>query len=70
MRVDRWVNAIALDLLDVPHLHLTLTTDNVLRPLCFQQRALREVQRARRLAGVRLGGGLHPISQVAVIGVV
>jgi len=70
VRVDRWVNAIALDLLDVPHLHLTLTTDDVLRPFCFQQRALREVQRARRPAEVRLGGGLYPVSQVAVIDVV
>ena len=34
VRVDNWVNDIARDLLKVPHLHITLTTDDLLWP-CF-----------------------------------
>ena len=34
VRVDNWVNDIVRDLLEVPHLHITLTTDDLLWP-CF-----------------------------------
>jgi hypothetical protein len=40
VRVDEWTNAIARDLLEVPHLHLTLTIDDALRPFFYADRAL------------------------------
>jgi predicted RNA-binding Zn-ribbon protein involved in translation (DUF1610 family) len=40
VRVDAWVNGITQDLLEVPHLHLTLTTDDALRPFFHADRAL------------------------------
>jgi Transposase zinc-binding domain/Putative transposase len=40
LRVDNWVNNIATDMLDVPHLHITLTTDDLLRPFFFTDRSL------------------------------
>jgi len=40
VRVDEWVNAITADLLEVPHLHLTLTIDDALRPFFHAERAL------------------------------
>jgi hypothetical protein len=32
VRVDNWVNGITKDILEVPHLHITLTTDDPFRP--------------------------------------
>ena len=40
VRVDEWTNAIARDLLEVPHLHLTLTIDDALRPFFHAERVL------------------------------
>jgi hypothetical protein len=40
VRVDEWVNHIAQDLLEVPHLHLTLTIDDTLRPFFLADRRL------------------------------
>jgi predicted RNA-binding Zn-ribbon protein involved in translation (DUF1610 family) len=39
-RVDTWVNTITCDLLEVPHLQLTLTIDNALWPFFHAERAL------------------------------
>ena len=38
--MDNWVNDIATDMLDVPHLHITLTTDDLLRPFFYTDRSL------------------------------
>jgi hypothetical protein len=40
VRVDEWVNPIAQDLLEVSHLHLTLTIDDALRPFFLADRRL------------------------------
>jgi len=40
VRVDNWVNDIAKDMLDVPHLHITLTIDDLLRPFFYADRSL------------------------------
>jgi hypothetical protein len=38
--VDNWVNDIAKYILDVPHLHITLTIDDLLRPFFYADRSL------------------------------
>jgi hypothetical protein len=38
--VDNWVNDIAKDMLDVPHLQITLTIDDLLRPFFYADRSL------------------------------
>jgi hypothetical protein len=38
--VDNWVNDIATDMLDVPRLHITLTTDDLLQPFFYTDRSL------------------------------
>jgi hypothetical protein len=38
--VDNWVNDIAKDMLDVPHLHITLTNDDLLRPFFYADLAV------------------------------
>ena len=38
--MDNWVNDIAKDMLDAPHLHITLTTDDLLRPFFYADRSL------------------------------
>jgi Transposase zinc-binding domain/Putative transposase len=43
VRVDNWANGIARDLLEVPHLHITLTTDDLLRPFFHADRSLLKV---------------------------
>ena len=43
VRVDNWANNIASDLLDVPHVHITLTTDDLLRPFFHADRSLLKV---------------------------
>ena len=40
IHVDNWVNDIAKNMLEVPHLHITLTTDNLLRPFFYADRLL------------------------------
>ena len=71
MKVDTWVNAISRDLLDVPHLHLTLTTDDVLRPFFYNQRSLLKVLLTAALEAVReVLGDLYPEVRVGMIAVV
>ena len=64
--MDEWVNRVADDLLDVPHLHVTLTTDDLLWPFFHTNRSLPKVllktapQAVRELVadlypGVRIG---------------
>jgi hypothetical protein len=43
VRVDNWVNDIARDLFDVPHLHVTLTIDDLLWPVFRPHRSLLKV---------------------------
>jgi hypothetical protein len=43
VRVDHWVNDIARDLFDVTHLHVTLTTGDLLWPFSFADRPLLKV---------------------------
>lgn len=40
VRVDEWANKIANDLFDVRHVHITLTTDDLLRPFFHADRSL------------------------------
>jgi len=71
VRVDRWVNAIAQDLLEAPHLHLTLTTDDVLRPFFHEQRSLLKVLLTAATQAVREGlGDLYPGVRVGLIVVI
>ena len=71
VRVDRWVNAVAQDLLDVPHLHLTLTTDDVLRPFFYDQRSLLKILLTAVVQAVREGlGDLYPDVRIGLIEVV
>ena len=41
--VDNWVNDITKDILEVPHLHITLTTDDFFRPFFYNDRDLLKV---------------------------
>jgi hypothetical protein len=43
VRVDNWVSDIASDLYGVPHLHVTLTTDDLLWSFSFADRPLLKV---------------------------
>jgi hypothetical protein len=76
VRVDNWVNDIARDLFDVPHLHVTLTIDDLLWPHFHTYRSLLKVlvktatQAVRELVDelcpdVRIGMiyTLHPASR-------
>jgi len=62
--VDNWANNIASDLLDVPHVHITLTTDDLLRPFFHADRSLLKVllttaaQAVRDRLSARWGGWL------------
>lgn len=38
--MDNWVDDVASDVLDVPHLHVTLTTDDLLWPFFHADRSL------------------------------
>ena len=59
VKVDNWVNNIATDMLDVPHLHITLTTDDLLRPFFRKDsRLLKELLRV----GTQAGRKCYPIS--------
>lgn len=40
VRIDKWVDRMAQDMLEVPHLHLTLTIDDALRPFFLADRRL------------------------------
>jgi hypothetical protein len=71
VRVDRWDSAIAQDLLDVPHLHLTLTIDDVLRPFFYDQHSLLKVLLAAAAQAVReVLGDLYPDVRIGLIEVV
>ena len=41
--MDNWVDDVASDLLDVPHFHVTLTTDDLLWPFFHTNRLLLKV---------------------------
>ena len=43
VKVDNWVADITRDLFDVPHLHVTLTVDNLLWPFFHAHRSLLKV---------------------------
>jgi Putative transposase len=62
---------IAPDLLDVPHLHLTLTTDDVLGPFFYDKHSLLKVLLTAALQAVReVLGDLYPGVRIGMIEVV
>lgn len=71
VKVDAWVTTLTRDLLDVPHLHLTLTIDDELRPVFHQDRSLLDVLLQAATQVVRdVLAETHPGVQVGLIYVI
>ncbi len=68
VRVDNWVADIARDLFDVPHLHVTLTIDNLLWPIFHAHRSLLKVLLKTAAQAVReLVEELHPGVRIGLV---
>jgi hypothetical protein len=68
VRVDEWVNRVADDLLDVPHLHVTLTTDDLLWPFFHTHRSLLKVLLKTASQAVReLVADLYPSVRIGLV---
>ena len=68
VRVDNWVNNVARDLLDVPHLHVTLTTDDLLWPFFHTDRSLLKVLLKTAAQAVReLVADLRPDVRIGMV---
>jgi hypothetical protein len=65
--VGNWVNAVTKDILDVPHLHITMTTDDSLRPFFRRERRLlKELLRVAALAVQEVIEELYPGIELAL----
>ena len=68
VRVDGWVDDVASDLLDVPHLHVTLTTDDLLWPFFHADRSLLKVLLKTAAQAVReLVADLYPDVRIGLV---
>lgn len=66
--MDNWVNGIARDLLEVPHLHITLTTEDLLWPFFCTERSLLRVLLKMALQAIReLLDKLYPGVRVGLV---
>jgi hypothetical protein len=68
VHVDHWVNNITKDILDVPHLHITLTTDDSLRPFFRRERRLlNELLRIGSQAVLEVIQDLYPGIRIGIV---
>ena len=68
VRVDNWVTNITKDMLEVPHLHITLTTDNSFRPFFRRDsRLLKELLRLGAQAVQEVLSDLYPGMQIGLV---
>jgi len=68
VRVDNWVSDIARDLYDVPHLHVTLTIDDLLWPFFLAYRfLLKLLLKTAALAVRELVEELYPGVRIGMI---
>ena len=68
VKVDNWVNNITKDMLEVPHLHITLTTDDSFRPFFRKDsRLLKELLRVGTQAVQEVLSDLYPGMQIGLV---
>ncbi len=68
VRVDNWVNNITKDILEVPHLHITLTTDDSFRPFFRRDsRLLKELLRVGAQAVQEVISDLYPGMRIGLV---
>jgi hypothetical protein len=68
VHVDNWVNAVTKDILDVPHLHITMTTDDSLRPFFRRERRLlKELLRVAAQAVQEVIEELYPGIRIGIV---
>jgi hypothetical protein len=68
VKVDNWVNDITKDILEVPHLHITLTTDDSFRPFFRREsRFLDELLRVGAQAVEELVSEIYPGMRIELV---
>jgi hypothetical protein len=68
VKVDNWVNDIIKDILEVPHLHITLTTDDSFRPFFRREsRFLDELLRVGAQAVQELVSEIYPGMRIGLV---
>ena len=68
VHVDNWVNNITKDILEVPHLHITLTTADSLRPFFLKDRSLlKELLLMGTQAVLEVVQSIHPGIRIGIV---